>query len=321
MTDQVEVKSPIMKRKAPEEACSQLQATGHVSAQSWVIEKALVRIGRKKIDARIPSDLAIWPDTSAEISDKTFQAFWVNASAKDSYSTEWNESKVRGTAAIGLQGGGTIDHDILVDIKRSEEVARKEIIASLAAEVRQHSRAFPASSGVVGFLQPLGSPGSRPGFTLVVAGRYGGSEAAHVLLQGFGERGISGLLGRQIQNDKYGIIRGLFVPEWFSHFRDRNGGIDWVAWQTAARSDFEQSFYEAMLVWSDEILKAIDDLKEEGNISVQSIFLDSYAAVILLNNSVEQTLSEISRLNQPDSISALEICRSYLMGFQNRSGE
>jgi len=303
-----------MKRNAPQDACSQLRATGHVPAQSWVIEKVPVRIGRKLVDARKPSDLVIWPDTSAEISDRNFQTFWVDASAKNSYSTEWNKSSVGGTAAIGLQGGGAIDHDILVNINHSVRAARKEIIVSLAAEVRQHSRAFPASCGVVGLLQPLGSPGSRPGFTLVVTGRYGGSEAAHEVFRGFGERSISGLFGRQIQNDKYGIIRGLFLPEWFCHFRDRNGGIDWVAWQTAARSHFQQSFYDAMLVWSDEILKAILEVKEEGGILVESIFLESYAAVVLLETNVEQTLGEISRLDEPDSISAAEICRSCIMG-------
>jgi hypothetical protein len=135
-----------------------------------------------------------------------------------------------------------------------------------------------------------------------------------VLLQAFRERGISGLFGRQIQDDKYGIVRGLFLPEWFCHFRDRNGGIDWVAWETAARSHFEQSFYEATLVWSDEILKAILELTEEGSISVESICLESYAAVVLFDSNIEQTLGEISRLNEPDSFSAAEICRSYIMG-------
>jgi len=303
-----------MKSKVPQDECSQLRATGHVPAQSWVIESVPVRIGRKRVGARKPSDLDIWPDISSEISDRGFQTFWIGAAAKHSYLTEWDESSVKGTAAVGLEGGGAIDHDILVNIERSAQAARNEVIVSLAAEVRQHSCAFPASFGVVGLLQPLGSPGSRPGFTLVVAGRHGGSEAARTLLQYFGERGISGLFARQIQNDRYGIIRGLFLPEWFCHFRDRNGGIDWVAWQTAARSHFQQSFYDAMLVWSDEILKAILDLEEDGGILVESIFLASYAAVVLLDKDVEQTLGEISRLDEPDSISAAEICRSCIMG-------
>jgi hypothetical protein len=302
-----------MKRKAPQEECSQLRATGHLPAQSWIIERVPVRIGHKRVAARKPSDLDIWPDTSSEISDRGFQTFWIGSAAKHSYLTEWNKSSVGGTAAIGLQGGGAIDHDILVNIEGSAEAARREITVSLAAEVRQHSRAFSASFGVVGLLQPLGSPGSRPGFTLVVGGRYGGSEAARVLLQYFGERGISGLLARQIQDDRYGIIRGLFLPEWFCHFRDRNGGIDWVAWQTTARSHFQQSFYDAMLVWSDEILKAILELEEDGGVFVEGIFLDSYAAVVLLDSDLEQTLGEISRLDEPDSISAAEICRSYIM--------
>src|SRR5215469_7174692 len=123
-----------MKSKIPQDECSQLRATGHVPAQSWVIESVPVRIGRKRVGARKPLNLDIWPDISSEISDRGFQSFWTGAAAKHSYSTEWNKSSVRGTAAVGLEGRGAIDHDILVNIERSAQAARSEIIVSLAAE-------------------------------------------------------------------------------------------------------------------------------------------------------------------------------------------
>ena len=219
---------------------------------------------------------------------------------------------MRGTAAIALEGGGGIDHDIVVRIEQSAEVAREEIVASLAAEVQRNARAFPSSVGVVGLLQPLGSPGTRPGFTLVVSSPHGGSEAARVFLRGFEERGISGLLARQIQNNKFGLIRGLFLPEWLSHFRDRNAGIDWEVWQTAARLNFDKNFYDAMLVWSDEILRSVLDLQGKAGLLIDRVFFDSYSAVVLLGSNVEQTLKEISRLSEPDSFSASEICHAHI---------
>jgi hypothetical protein len=36
-----------------------------------------------------------------------------------------------GTTAIALKGGGAIDHDVFVRVKRSAQVAREEIVASL----------------------------------------------------------------------------------------------------------------------------------------------------------------------------------------------
>jgi hypothetical protein len=94
-----------MKNKIPQELWSQLRATGHVPAQPWVIEKVPVRLGRKRVDARQPSVLDIWPDARVEISDKVFQTFWIDASAKHSYSTDWNKSSVKGIVAIRLAGG------------------------------------------------------------------------------------------------------------------------------------------------------------------------------------------------------------------------
>jgi len=277
-----------------------------------VLQRVPVTIGSHSVDARKPADFAIWPDTGSEVSDRDVQKFWVNASTKYSYSSEWNDSSVRGTTAIALKGGGAIDHDVVVRIERSAQVAREEIVASLAAEVRRNGRTFPASIGVVGLLQPLGSPGTRPGFTLVVSSPHGGSEAARVFLRGFEERGISGLLARQIQNNKFGVIRGLFLPEWLSHFRDRNAGIDWEVWQTVARSNFDKNFYDAMLVWSDEILKSVLDLQGKAGLLIDRIFFDSYSAIVLLGSNVEQTLEEISRLNEPGSFSASEICQTHI---------
>jgi len=291
---------------------SQLHTAGYVPAPQWVIEPVSVPIGKQRIEARKPADLTIWPDVGSAVSDKDVQKFWADASRKYSYSSEGDESSVKGTVAIALNGGGAIDHDISVRIKASAEVTNEELVDSLGAEIRQNSRQFPASYGVVGLLQPLGSPGARPGFSLLVSGPRGGSEAARVFLHAFGERGISGLLARQIEEDQYGIIRGLFLPEWFCHFGDRNGGIDWNVWKTLALSDFEKHFYEAMLVWSDEILNTLLHLHQKARLNIDAISLESYSAVTLIDTDEKTARKEISRLKKPGNFSAAEVCARYL---------
>jgi hypothetical protein len=291
---------------------AQLRATGLVPAAPWVLHRVSVPISGRPMDARKPTDLAIWPDMASEISDKEVQQFWLDASTKYSYPSEWDASSARGTIAVALKGGGNIDHDLFVKIKRSAQAAREEIVSSLIGEVGQKARAFPASIGVVGLLEPLGSPGTRPGFTLIVSSPSGGSDAAQVLLRGFQERGISNLLARQIQENQYGVIRGLFLPEWLCHYRDQNAGIDWEIWQPVAQSNFESNFYEAMLVWCDEILKAILELKKEWRFLIDNVFFDSYSAIVLVNNNVKQTINEISRMNKTTRFSASEICRFHI---------
>ena len=211
-----------------------------------------------------------------------------------------------------MKGGGAIDHDIAVTIERSAQLTHEEVVDSVSAEMRRNGRLFPVSYGVVGLLRPLGSPGTRPGFSLLVSGPHGGSEAARVFLHAFEERGISGLLARQIEEGQYGIIRGLFLPEWFCHFGDRNGGIDWNVWKTLALSDFEKHFYEAMLVWSDEILKTLLHLRQKARLNIDGISLDSYSAVTLIDTDEKTACKEISRLKEPGNFSAAEICARYL---------
>ena len=161
----------------PQDNYAQLLANGFVPAAPWIVQRVPVRIGRCLVEARKPTDLAIWPDTGSEVSDKDVQTFWIDASTKYSFSSEWDDSSARGTTAIALNGGGAIDHDLFVKIEHSAQAAREEIVASLIAEVQRNTRAFPASIGVVGLLEPLGSPGTRPGFTLIASSPNGGSEA------------------------------------------------------------------------------------------------------------------------------------------------
>jgi hypothetical protein len=296
----------------PRDIYSRLRATGHVPASQWVIQRVSVPIGKKHIDARKPADLTIWPDVGSAVADTDVQRFWAEASKKYAYTSQWQESSVRGSVAIALNGGGAIDHDIAVTIERSAQLTHEEVVDSLSAEMRQSSRLFPATYGFVGLLQPLGSPGTRPGFSLLISGPHGGSEAARVFLHAFGERGISGLLERQIEEDQYSVIRGLFLPEWFCHFGDRNGGIDWNVWKALDLSDFEKHFYEAMLVWSDEILKTILYLQKKARLNIDGIALDSYSAITLVDADVKTARREISRLKEPGNFSAAEICARYL---------
>lgn len=291
-----------------------LQATKQVPAQKWVIQRTPILVDKQHIDARQPTDFTIWPDSAAGVSDTEVQKFWADASRKYRYSSEWDESWVRGSVAIGLNGGGAIDHDISVRIKRSADVTRDEVVDYLDAEIQRNSRRFPAAVGVVGLLRPLGSAGTRPGFSVVISGPHGGSEGARVFMQAFYERGISGLLARQIDQDQYGVIRGLFLPEWFCHFRDRNGGIDWTVWKTLAMSNFEKHFYEAMLVWSDEILKTLRHLEERARLNIDRISLDSYSAITFVDTDEQTALKEISRFKESRVFSAAETCARYLTG-------
>ena len=89
-----------------------LQATERVPAQKWAIQRTPILIGKERIDARKPADLTIWPDSASGVSDTEVQKFWADASGKYGYSSKWDESWVRGSVAIGLNGGGAIDHDI-----------------------------------------------------------------------------------------------------------------------------------------------------------------------------------------------------------------
>jgi hypothetical protein len=296
----------------PQNIYSQLRATGHVPAPQWVIQRVSVPVGKKGIEARKPADVEIWPEKGSKVSDTEVQRFWTDASIKYSYPSQWEESSVKGTVAIALKGGGAIDHDITEEIERSAQVTKEEIVDCLGAEFQKNSRQFPATIGVVALLCPLGSPGTRPGFSLLLSGPHGGSEAARVFLHAFQERGISGLLAREIEEDQYGIIRGLFLPEWFCHFGDRNGGIDWNVWKPLASSDFEKHFYEAILVWSDEILKSLLHLQGKARLNIDGISLDSYSAITLVDADLKTAHKEISRLKEPGNFSAAEICARYL---------
>jgi hypothetical protein len=229
-----------------------------------------------------------------------------------SYPSQREESSVRGTVAVALKGGGAIDHDITEGIERPAQVTEEEIVDCLDAEFHKNGRQFPATIGVVALLCPLGSPGTRPGFSLQISGPHGGSEAARVFLHAFQERGVSGLLARQIEGDQFGIVRGLFLPEWLCHFGDRNAGIDWNVWKSLALSDFEKNFYEAMLVWSDEILKTALYLQKKARLNIDGISLDSYSAIILVDADLKTAHKEISRLKEPGNFSAAEISARYL---------
>jgi hypothetical protein len=120
------------------------------------------------------------------------------------------------------------------------------------------------------------------------------------------------LLARQIQENQYGVIRGLFLPEWLCQYRDQNAGIDWEIWQPGAQSNFESNFYEAMLVWCDETLKAILELKKEWPFLIDNVLLDFYSAIVLIDNDVRQTIKEISRMNNTTSFSAAETCKLHI---------
>ena len=67
-----------------------------------------------------------------------------------------------------------------------------------------------------------------------------------------------------------------------------------------------------MLVWCDEILKAVLELKKKARLLIDNIFFDSYSAIVLVDNNVKQTIKEISRMNKTTSFSASEICRLHI---------
>lgn len=114
-----------------------LQATKQEPAQKWVIQRTPILVGKEHIDARQPADFTIWPDSAAGVSDPEVQKFWTDASRKYGYSSEWDEPWVRGSVAIALNGGGAIDHDISVRIKRSVLVTRDEVVNSPEAEIQR----------------------------------------------------------------------------------------------------------------------------------------------------------------------------------------
>ena len=104
----------------PQDIYPRLRRTGHLPAPQWVIERVSVPIGKQHVDARKPADLTIWPDLESGVSDRDVQKFWADASKKYAYSCQWDQSSIRGSVAIALNGGGAIDHDIAVTIERSD---------------------------------------------------------------------------------------------------------------------------------------------------------------------------------------------------------
>ena len=62
----------------------------------------------------------------------------------------------------------------------------------------------------------------------------------------------------------------------------------------------------------DEILKAILDLKKGMAVSDDNVSLDSYSAIVLLDNDAKQTIKEISRMTNTTSFSAAEICKMHI---------
>lgn len=79
-------------------------------------------------------------------------------------------------------------------------------------------------------------------------------------------------------------------------------------------SNFEKHFYEAMLVWSDEILRTLRHLEKKARLNIDRISLDSYSAITLVDADEETALKEISRLKESRDFSAAEICGRYLSG-------
>ncbi len=64
----------------PQDIYSRLRGTGQVPAPHWVIERVSVPIGKERVEARKPADLAIWPEVGFTVSDSDVQTFWADAS-------------------------------------------------------------------------------------------------------------------------------------------------------------------------------------------------------------------------------------------------
>lgn len=99
-----------MQKKMSQDIHIKLQAAKQAPAQKWVIQRTPILVGKQHIDARKPTDFTIWPDAAAGVSDTEVQKFWADAARKYGYSSEWDESWVRGSVTIALDGGGAIDH-------------------------------------------------------------------------------------------------------------------------------------------------------------------------------------------------------------------
>lgn len=289
------------------EIYAQLRKEGWIYAAPWVSRRHTVSMEGNSYDVRKPFYDGVFPPATAPSTDQGFQTYWESVSENFEAPSEYSEESIKGFCAVAFESGDMLDFDFAGDVSNGFG----EVIQRLRHDFSGRS-SDSVSIGALGHYVLRGTSGSRPAFTLLVSGPGGGSEAARIFMQAFQDRGISGLLARPIRNDTIGVIRGVFLPEWFSYYEDRNYNIEWPLWRKLAPSNTDESLYDAMFVWADEALAALASLRDECALMIDGIFLESVMLQPFIDRPVSMLDEALSRCEEGRFPSALEACRTYL---------
>lgn len=110
-----------------------------------------------------------------------------------------------------------------------------------------------------------------PGVTLVAETPDGGSAGAEMIVHFARKWGVGGVLARQENRDRWGVVKLIYTPTWYSQSGDICLGIDWERWANGPKDD-----NESKRIWCEQMALLIHRMKKEFSSLLDSIFFDEY---------------------------------------------
>lgn len=263
---------------------------GLVYAPAWVIDKYMATEGNFSVELREALDIDLYPDDTTKPNDEIFQKYWVELTSKHHFQSQWNKNFIEGHCGILFENRKMVDYYYKYESQNGSEKVNNYI--------KNEINVIGPSNieiGIVSSICKRGTTDSFPGFTLFVSGPNGGSEAARVFKKALEEYGIAGgLFMRSTENDRFGVIQGVFSTIWYSYQGGVNFGIDWNVWNQTKNNSYELHLYDAVLYWTDYIIFILKDLMAKAGNFIDAIYLDSFKISEYHNCSSTAILRDLS---------------------------
>lgn len=163
--------------------------------------------------------------------------------------------------------------------------ARKEW-PNIAANIQ--GRSF--SIGLIGVRLDAADPTDSPGITIAVESPNGGSTGARILMRILNSLGIGGVLANEEGSGRWGVVKILYSPNWYSLMGDKTFGVDW------SRRDGSPGGEDARKrIWCEHVVLAMEQvIKEVPSALIGSIFFDCYAICDRLHQMSNEALGELA---------------------------
>lgn len=263
---------------------------GLVHTKSWVIDRYIANHGIFGYTLRRALDTDLYPDENKEPNDEIFQEYWRNVTLKNQFRSQWDENRYHGHCGVLFDNRRMIDYYYDYDRLSGANRAIQNIKSQL-----ENNSGSKVEFGIISTICQRGEPTSHPGFTLVVSGPQGGSEAVQIFKEALKEYGIiGGVFLRSTEYDRHGVLQAVFSTKWYVYQEQSSFGIDWNRWSLMSQHDFESHYFHAMLYWTDFIIFALRDLITKAGLFIDGVYMDSFKVLEYSNCSPAKIINDLS---------------------------